>query len=621
MALIQSSSLDNQLKTRTVGRSYQSLIVMLIISLILVGALGSRLAYLQLVEGKRNRELAEKNRIRLMPKQPERGNIFDRKGKILASSRLARSVYLWPLVNKEPHWPNTRKRLSEVLGIPEEDIQKRVEGSENSPTLVRIARDISPEQITALEESRNQLEGVSVDIEALRMYPNGELAAHVLGYTGELSDVELYKRRQEGYRIGDIVGQMGAEYAFEQSLRGTWGGQQVEVDGRGQIVRILGEKPSTPGKNVQLTLDLELQKAAEAVLGEQKGSIIAMDPRNGAILAMVSRPAFDPNIFSSRIDKETWRKLQAKDHPFVNRSLQAFPPASTFKIVTTAAALESGKYSPDTVLPTYPAIRVGGIWFADWNRAGFGPLGFVGAMKWSSDTFFYQVGMRVGGPTLIDWTRKFGFGKETGFELKKEEVAGLVPDNDWKLRRLKYEWTIGDTVNMSIGQGFLQTTPLQVAVMFAVPANGGYLVKPHILKDNEEAKNWRESLNMKPKTVEVIHKGLRATITTGTGKVLNVKTIPPAAGKSGTSEVGHGKKVHTWFGAYAPEDKPEIVVVVFGEHSGGGGGSFAAPKVLKVLEAYFKQKEAAQGKGKEKKVEEKPENRGKVRRLRGRRRR
>lgn len=607
MALIQSSSLDNQPKTRTVGRSYQSLIVMFIISLALVGGLGSRLAYLQLLEGTRNRELAENNRIRLMPKQPERGNIFDRKGKILASSRLARSVYLWPLVNKEPHWPKTRQRLAEILGISEEDIQKRVEAGEKSPTLVRVARDISPNQITALEESRTQLHGVSVDIEALRMYPNGELAAHVLGYTGELSDVELYKRREEGYRLGDIVGQMGAEYAFEPTLRGTWGGQQVEVDGRGQIIRILGEKASKPGKNVQLTIDLELQKAAEAVLGEHKGSIIAMDPRNGAILAMVSRPAFDPNIFSSRIDKQTWRKVQAKDHPFVNRSLQAFPPASTFKIVTTAAALESGKFSPRTVLRTYAGLRVGGIWFADWNRAGFGPLGFVGAMKWSSDTFFYQVGMRVGGPTLIDWTRKFGFGKETGFELRKEEVAGLVPDNEWKLKRMKYEWTIGDTVNMSIGQGFLQSTPLQVAVMFAVPANGGYRVKPHILKDNEESKNWRESLNMKPETVKVLQQGLRATITSGTGKALNVPTIPPAAGKSGTSEVGHGKRVHTWFGAYAPEDKPEIVVVAFGEHSGGGGGSFAAPKVLKVLEAYFKQKEAAQAKAKGKEKESKPQ--------------
>jgi len=594
MALIQSSSLDNQSKTRTVGRSFQSIFVMVLITLALIGGLGSRLVYLQLTEGKRNRDIAENNRIRLMPKQPERGNIFDRRGRILASSRLARSVYFWPLVSKAENWPQTRQRLSSILQIPAEDIQKRVKSAENSPTLVRIARDISPEQITALEESRNQLDGVSVDVEALRVYPNSEVAAHVIGYTGELSDEELAKRKKEGYRLGDVVGQMGSEYAFEKTLRGEWGGQQVEVDGRGQIVRILGEKPAKRGKDVELTLDLDLQKAAEAVLGGSKGAIVAMDPRNGAVLAMVSYPAFDPNIFSKRIDSETWRKVQARDHPFVNRALQAFPPASTFKIVTASAGLESGKFSPDSVLQTYGGIRVGGIWFADWNHAGFGPLGFVGGLRWSSDTFFYQVGMRVGGPTLIDWTRRYGFGKETGFELHKEEVAGLVPDNEWKLKRMKYPWTLGDTVNMSIGQGFLQTTPLQVAVMFSVPANGGYRVKPHILKDNEEAKNWRESLNMKPETVKTIHKGLRAVVASGTGTALNSRSIPPAAGKSGTSEVGHGKRVHTWFGAFAPEDNPEIVVIVFGEHSGGSGGKFAAPKVLQVLEAYFHLKQNRQ---------------------------
>lgn len=596
MALLQSSSLENKSKTRTVGRSFQSIVVMVVVTATLLGGVGARLAHLQLAEGERNRELAENNRIRLMPKQPERGNIFDRKGKILASSRLSRSVYLWPLVSKEQNWPTTRKRLSEILEISEEYIQKRVEAGHNSPTLVRIARDISPSQITALEESRNLLDGVSVDVEALRVYPNGELAAHVLGYTGELSDRELALRRKEGYRLGDIVGQMGVEAAFEETLRGEWGGQQVEVDGRGQILRILGEKRAKAGKNIQLTLDLDLQKAAEAVLGNRKGAVVAMDPRNGAILAMVSNPAFDPNIFSTKINSETWRKLQAKDHPFVNRALQAFPPASTFKIVTTTAALESGKFTPDTYLRTYAGIRVGGIWFGDWNRAGFGTLGFVGGMKWSSDTFFYQVGMRTGGPTLIDWTRRYGFGKKTGVELDKEEAAGLVADNEWKLKRMKYEWTVGDTVNMSIGQGFLQTSPLQVAIMFSVPANGGYLVKPHLLKDNEEAKNWREDLGLKPSTVKVLRQGLRAVVSSGTGTVLNVPTIPPAAGKSGTSEVGHGKREHTWFGGYAPAENPEVVVVVFGEHSGGSGGKFAAPKVLKVLEAYFRLKDGSQAK-------------------------
>jgi penicillin-binding protein 2 len=382
---------------------------------------------------------------------------------------------------------------------------------------------------------------------------------------------------------------MGVESAFEGKLRGEWGGQQVEVDGAGQVLRILGQKQAKAGKDVHLTLDLRVQKAAEAALGNRKGAIVAIDPNNGAILAMVSRPTFDPNIFSTRITPDTWKQLQSKDHPFVNRSLRGFPPASTFKIVTTTAGIESGKYSPKTILQTYAAINIGGTTFGDWNHAGFGPLGFVGAMAWSSDTFFYQIGRGVGGPTLIEWTRKYGFGQKTGIELESEEVPGLVADDAWKRKRFNWEWTVGDSVNMSIGQGFLQTTPLQVAVMFAVPANGGYRVKPHLLKDDEESKSWRVSLNMKPETVKVLQKGLREVITGGTGKALNVPHLPPISGKSGTAEAPPGKS-HAWFGAYGPTDKPEIVIVAFAEHSGGGGGKVAAPMVREVMEAYFNRK-------------------------------
>src|SRR6476646_6011540 len=345
------------------------------------------------------------------------------------------------------------------------------------------------------------------------------------------------------------------------------------------------EKQTQAGKDVRLTLDLKLQKAAEAALGDRKGAIVAMDPNNGAVLAMVSRPAFDPNLFSTRITDAQWERLQSEDHPFVNRAVQGYPPASTFKIVTTTAGIESGKFSPDTVLNTYPSITVGGIEFGDWNRAGFGPLGFAGALKWSSDTFFYQIAMGIGDQVLIPWTRRYGFGQKTGIELA-EEAAGLVPDDAWKRKELGEGWFLGDTVNMSIGQGFLQATPLQVAVMFSVPANGGYKVKPHLLKDNEAARNWRESLQLKPETVEILQTGLREVVDGGTGAALNVSTIPPTSGKSGTAE-DFGRESHTWFGAYAPFDKPKVVVVAFGENSGGGGGSFAAPMVRQVLEAYF----------------------------------
>jgi penicillin-binding protein 2 len=560
---------------------------MLGISLVMLGGICSRLAYLQIYEGERNRQLADNNRIRLIPKQPERGAILDRKGEVLAISRLSHSVYIWPLARRKNEWGGSLKRLSQILHISEEDIRKRLEqAGYNSPFLLRIARSISPAQVTALAEYANELEGVQVEPEAVRYYPNGDLAAHVLGYTGEMSDEELKQRKSEGYRLGDVIGQMGIEAAYENLLRGEWGGQQVEVDGAGQVVRVLGRKPTQAGKGVHLTLDLDLQKAAEAALGDRKGAIVAINPQNGAILAMVSRPAFDPNLFSGRISNAQWKQLQSADHPFVNRALQGFPPASTFKIVTTTAGLETGRFSPDTVLQTYPSLKIGGIEFGDWNHAGFGPLSFVGALAMSSDTFFYQIGMGVGDQNLIKWTRQYGFGRKTGVELAAEESPGLVPDDSWKRKVLKEGWFLGDTVNMSIGQGYLQTSPLQIAVMFAVPANGGFLVKPHLLKDNEEAQSWRESLNLKPSTVEILRSGLREVVSTGTGSALNVEGLPPISGKSGTAE-DFGRKTHTWFGAYAPANKPEIVVVAFGENSGGGGGSVAAPMVRQVLQAYF----------------------------------
>ncbi|WP_017303143.1 penicillin-binding protein 2 [Spirulina subsalsa] len=576
--------------SRTVGRQYQSVFIMLMISLLLLGGIGSRLAYLQLVEGDRNKELAENNRIRLIPKQPVRGTIFDRKGRILASSRLAHTAYVWPLAQKYDTWDQTVKRLSQILKIPEADIRTPVEDAGyNSPTRVAVGRDLTEAQITAIKEYSAELQGVDVDIEHIRNYPNKQVGAHILGYTGELNAEELAQRRKDGYRLGDIVGQMGVEEAYEHLLRGEWGGQQVEVNGAGQVVQILGQKQAKAGRDVTITLDLELQKAAEQALGSRRGAVVAIDPNNGAVLAMASFPTFDPNIFSSRITPETWQKLQGQGNPFVNRALRGFPPASTFKVVTATAGLESGKYPPSTILPTFAYLRVGGMALGEWNRAGFGPMGYVGAMAWSSNTFHGQIGRGVGGEVLIDWARRYGFGDRTGIELKSE-APGLIADDAWKRRQFNWEWTVGDTINMSIGQGFTQATPLQVAVMFAVPANGGYRVRPHLVEDPSKSNSdWRESLNLKPSTLDILQKSLRAVVTNGTGGALQSEGIPTPAGKSGTAEAPPGK-AHAWFGAYAPFDKPEIVVVAFAEHSGGGGGSVAGPMVAQVMEAYFRQK-------------------------------
>jgi penicillin-binding protein 2 len=558
------------------------------VSLLLLGGLGSRLAYLQIVEGPRNRELADDNRIRLIPKPPQRGQIFDRKGRLLGGSRISYSVFLWPIAQEREQWPEILQRLSQILQIPKAEILSRLEKEGyNSPYRVRVARWITEQQVIAIEEARSELPGIEVDSEAVRYYPNGDLAAHVLGYTGEITDQELEVLAPKGYRLGDILGKLGIEDALESQLRGEWGGQQVEVDASGEIVRILGERPPVSGNDVTLTIDLDLQKIVEKALGNTRGAIVAIDPNNGGVLAMVSRPTYDPNLFSSRITEAQWQQLQSQEHPFVNRALQAFAPASTFKIVTTAAAIESGKYSTGTYLPTYPFVDVGEHKFWDWNNAGFGVLGFAGALAWSSDTFFYQIAIGIGGEILSDWTRRFGFGEHTGIELYHEESPGLVPDEAWKKEVLEERWYVGDTINMSIGQGYMQATPLQVAVMFAVAANGGDRVKPHLQKDNEEARNWRESLNLHPGTIEIIEQGLEEVMTYGTGGSIVAGTnLPPVAGKTGTAE-DPPRENHAWFGAYAPADKPEIVVVAFAENSGGGGGKVTGPMVRRVLEDYF----------------------------------
>jgi len=591
--------LSSHKNTRTVGRGVQSRFVILF-TLLMLSGIGARLVYLQIIEGKNHRVRAESNRIRIIPKQPERGNIFDRNGKLLASTRYPRSVYLWPMAHTKPSWPVVGPRLAQILEIPQEDIETILEESAVNPSsLIRIARNLNEAQITALKEYENQLPGVEINTEAVRYYPQGRELAHILGYTREVTAKQLQKKKAEGYRLGDVMGQMGVEKAYEKLLRGEWGGQQVEVDGSGRPLRVLGSKQAKAGNDIHLTIDLDMQMAAEKALGKRNGAIVAIDPKNGAVLAMVSHPTFDPNIFSKqKLSQKDWESVQGSEHPLVNRAISAFPPASTFKIVTTTAGLESGQFSPNTVLQTYGSLTIGGTRFGEWNHAGFGPLGFVGAMQWSSDTFFYQVAKRVGGVTLIEWTRKYGFGQKTGFEFTSEEAKGLVPDDKWKRKAWKIPWTVGDTVNMSIGQGALQTTPLQVAVMFAVPANGGYRVQPHVLKDNEDAKTWRESLNLKPTTMKILRDGLRKVVSEGTGKVLNDPNLPPVAGKSGTAEAWRAgvKENHAWFGAYAPANKPEILIVAFAEHSGGGGGSIAAPMILEVMQKHFAAKTTAKKK-------------------------
>jgi penicillin-binding protein 2 len=572
---------------RTMGKGMRAAILFLLGVLMLLGILGGRLFYLQLIEGDLNQQLAENNRIRLIAKPPERGRLFDRKGNILASSRLAHVVYLWPIAQSKEKWEPIINRLAELMGVPAQNITDKLEQEGyNSPNLVRVSTAISAKLVTVLSEHSLELPGVKVEPEAVRYYPNGDMAAHLLGYTGELTAEELPKLREKGYRPGDVIGKAGVEYAFENMLRGEWGGQQVEVDAFGKVLRILGQKPPKAGNAVKLTIDLDLEKAVEKILGEQQGGIVAMNPNNGEILAMVSHPAFDPNLFSGKISEATWKRLQEKDHPFVNRTLQVYPPASTFKVVTMTAALESKAFGTNDVLPTYPYLDVGGFQFWDHNKAGFGTIGFYEAMAYSSNTFFGQVGMRVGERTLAEWSHKYGYGEYSGIEIKEEETKGTVPDPEWKQKVVGEPWYVGNTLNMSIGQGDVQANLLQVSMMTSGVANGGFKIRPHLLLEDNDAKEWKQSLNISPTNLAALQKALKSVFEFGTASSLSSAEIA-MAGKSGTAQ-DPPRPNHAWFTVYAPFEKPEIVVTVFAENAGGGGGSaIAAPLAVQTVEAYM----------------------------------
>jgi penicillin-binding protein 2 len=593
-SLIRRSFPVSQTKKGMTKRKRKAFILMLLTTFILIGVVGSRLFYLQIMQGQYYSQLAEQNRVRLISTSEERGRILDRKGRILAGSKLSYSVVLQPKAHQPAEWNSIFSRLSKILGISTEKLEQYLQqAGYRSLQPIVVERGINAAEMTRIREQLSNFQGVEVRPTLMRDYPNGTLAAHVLGYVGEIDAQTMKARQNQGYHFGDLIGKAGIEAAYEPQLRGQQGGQQVEVNGLGQIIRKLADKPAQPGQDVQLTIDLDLQKAAEAALGDRIGAIVALDPNNGEVLAMVSHPDFNPNLFVKQISPQAWQQLQAKQFPFVNRALQGYPPASTFKVITTIAALESSKYSPNTVLNTYPYLSAGGSQIWESNKVGFGSIGFIDALAWSSNTFFAQVAIGTEAKPLLEWAKRFGFGASTGIELAAEEAHGLVPDPAWKQKQLKEGWYVGDTINTAIGQGMLLATPLQVAVMFAAVRNGGYRIQPSLVKQRQ-SQNQRNSLNLKPETLRVLQQGLRSVVVKGTGQALNVSTLPSVSGKSGTAE-DPPRPTHAWFGAYAPSDVPEIVVVAFAENAGGGGGAIAAPMIRQVIEAYFNVKQPNTG--------------------------
>ena len=553
---------------------------------------------MQLLQGARYRELADENRIRLVPRSPIRGRLLDRKGRVLASSKLTYSLYLEPRLVADASWPQLRDRLARLLNLkPEQLDQRRELGVDRDGYRITLAHGLTSEQVLRFREQVGELKGAQVDVDILRFYPNGSLAAHALGYTQPITEGEYQTLAEQGYKIRDRIGRIGVEAAYESHLRGKWGGQMLEVNAMGEVQRNLGDRPSVAGRDLTLTLDLEMQRAAEQALSDKPGgAIVAMDPRTGAIRAMASRPSFDPNFFSQLVttQKEYDQLFSSSRKPLLSRAMNAYDPGSTWKPVTAMAGMESGKFAPATKLHTRACITYGGHCFPDHNGAGFGHIGYEDALRFSSNTFFYQVGVGAGSLALYDAATKLGFDARTGIEIGYEESKGLVGHELWAAKGRGWAepgttpWIPEDMASASIGQSVVQITPLQLARAYSVFANGGYLVTPHLADldiDWTSAKR-RTRVEMKASTLATIRRGLRKVVEDGTGAALNLPDFPTVAGKTGTAEDSTGGPDHAWFACYAPVPAADIVVVAFAQNTPGGGSVQALPMAKQVLEAW-----------------------------------
>jgi len=573
-------------------------------------AIVARLFVLQVGQGESWYSLSESNRIRVSRVAPTRGVIYDRNGDPLVDNRSSFDVVVTPEDAKDLE--ATIQQVSEFLGAEPPTMAQVLAAARQRPAYEAtvIYRDVDFDRVVVpLETHRLEWPGVSLELGPLRTYPYGPLASHLLGYVGEVSQTELANRT--GYRMGDLIGKFGAERAYESLLRGLPGGQQIEVDALGRKLRVLSHVPETPGNSIVLTLDRRLQQFSEQLLQGREGAIVVLDPNTGGILALASNPSFDPNVFAGGINFREWRRLTSdKLKPLNDRAIQGmYPPGSTFKIVTAAAALETGVINPFTRIFCPGHYHFANRDYRCWKKGGHGSVDLHEAIVHSCDVYFYQVGQRVGIDTLAEYAHRFGLGEPTGISLDHEK-PGLIPDSEWKRKRFKEAWYAGETLSAAIGQGYVLATPLQMANVIATVANGGRRYKPHYVERiesptgdtiQETKPEIAGEAGLRKTTLLQLRDALRDVVNTpgGTGKKAKLPTIE-VGGKTGTSQVfkmgrqqiktaGLPKHLrdHAWFVAFAPVEAPEIAIAVLVEHAGTGGGATAAPLARDVADFYF----------------------------------
>ena len=577
-----------------------------------------RLFYLQIMKGQEFLRLSENNSIRLESIVAPRGLIFDAEGKLLVDNRPSFDLRIIPR-NAKP-LEQTLKKLARYTNIPEEDLMEKVREcnglSSYKPVLLK--QDIGRDAMASIEVHKFDLPGVVLDIRPVRHYINGQHAAHLIGYLGEINAKELQDGTFAGCKGGDFIGRFGAEKAYEDLLRGKRGGRQVEVDVRGQMVKALRTVSARPGQNLYLSLDYALQKMVEELLQDRVGAVVAMDPMTGYILVMASSPTFDQNAFVSGMSRKEWNALISHpEYPMTNRVIQAeYPPASTYKIVTAIAGLEEGVIDLETThyCPGYYVLGDRG--FRCWKKGGHGEMSVVRAIAESCDVFFYKVGEEVGVDKLAFYAGMFGLGERTGIKLDNES-KGLIPTSEWKKKRIGESWQKGETLNVSIGQGFNLTTPLQMLVLTSAIGNGGTLYQPQIIRrvetaDGVEVKNIEPvvtgSLAIRSQTMDIVKRGLWEVVNTRKGTARGIKLERyPISGKTGTAQLVTSKEPetggaenkdvpsdknlpHAWFVAYAPSEAPRIAVAVIVEH-GEHGSTAAAPIAKELIKTYLEKQE------------------------------
>ena len=582
--------------------------VMLVICLVLFTVLIGRMVYLQLWRGDYYAKQSDGNRLRQSKISAPRGLIYDSEGKVLVNNLPGYAVVLQ---KQSKYKEETLQRLSTLLDMPVEDIKKKIEASANYYEPIMLKNNLDIQLVTRIEEQRRYMPEVMLTVQTIRNYPYHELAVHALGYVGEVSEYEMERNLFKDVTQGSIVGKEGLEKSYDKYLRGVDGAFMEEVDVGGNVVKHYDSIQPVQGKSLKLTLDYELQAELEKFTdkhlaylrnsgiapGARAAAVVALDPRNGSVRAMVSRPGYDPNWFVHGISSKNWNSINNDpNYPMNNKVITGeYPPGSTFKIVTGSAAFELKKVGLDEPIfdggfhPLVPTMGNAGGEVLGW-------LTFIKALAMSDNVYFYELGNRVGIDNIAKYARIYGFGEKTGIDLDGES-KGLVASKDIKRKIWNEDWRLGDTFNAAIGQGFNLTTPMQLAVMLSIVANGGVKYQPYLVDSilnvdgsvfEKPKRHEGKHIDVSQQTIDYIRMGMSATTQEG-GTASYFSGLPKAiAGKTGTAENSHGRD-HGLFVAYGPVDNPELVVVCIVEQ-GGFGSTAAGPIVYKAFEEFFQER-------------------------------